>query len=56
MNNYVCSVCGSADIQVRAWIGANDNTVHEWCDEENYRECWCEHCQEITRWEVKNMP
>lgn len=47
---YKCRQCGSTNIQIRAWVGANDNTVHDWCDGENNQECWCEECQKITKW------
>ena len=52
---YRCSKCGSTDIQVRAWIRANDNAVHEWCDDtyNGVFECWCEDCQEMTEVEFK---
>ena len=49
---YKCKKCGSTDIQVRVWVGANDNEIHEWCDDDGLsNQCWCEHCQEITTWE-----
>jgi len=48
---YKCSKCGSTNIQIRAWVGANDNTVHEWCDDDGLNgQCWCEKCQKITSW------
>lgn len=48
---YRCKKCGSTNIQVRAWVGANDNAIHDWCDEDGLsNQCWCENCQEITTW------
>lgn len=49
---YVCKCCGSDRIQVRAWIDANTNQVFEWCDDENYHECFCEDCQDLTEWKA----
>ena len=52
MVKYVCSVCGSDDIEVKAWVKANtpndeDWCVVEWCEDE-IPECWCNDCGEIT--------
>lgn len=49
MEKYVCADCGSEDIEVRAWIGANSGIVHEWCEDE-MPECWCNHCEKTTRY------
>lgn len=49
---YVCKCCGSDRIQVRAWIDANTNQAFEWCDDENYHECFCEDCQDLTEWKA----
>lgn len=53
MSKYVCTECGSDDIEVRAWVGANDNHIDEWVDDENYRECWCRECRDITHWKLE---
>ena len=29
MSKYVCTECGSDDIEVRMWVGANDNIMYE---------------------------
>lgn len=57
MEKYVCKHCGSEHIQIRAWVGANDNQVHEWCEDSavNYHDCWCEDCNDITEWEMKEV-
>ena len=50
MSKYVCSVCGSDDIEVKAWVKPNnEDKVVEWCEDE-IPECWCNNCQEITEW------
>ena len=51
MAKYVCKCCGSENIQIRQWTNPNTNEQFEWCEDENYRECWCEVCQDITEWE-----
>lgn len=50
MTKFVCKFCGSENIQIKAWVGANDNEVHEWCEDDK---CWCENCQDISEWEAK---
>lgn len=50
MAKYVCKCCGSDDIQIRQWVNPNTLEPFEWCDDENYRDCWCEDCQQITQW------
>lgn len=50
MSKYVCTECGSDDIEVRMWVGANDNHIDEWVDDENCLECWCRKCLKITTW------
>lgn len=51
MSKYVCSVCGSDNIEVKAWVKANtlndEECVVEWCEDE-LPECWCNDCQERT--------
>lgn len=49
---YVCKCCGSDRIQVRAWIDANTKQAFEWCEDENYNECFCEECQDLTEWKA----
>lgn len=53
MEKYVCKVCGSENIQIRQWVNPNSNEMFEWVDDENYRECWCEDCNDISEWEMK---
>lgn len=38
-HRYVCSECGSPNIQVQAWVNANTNNA----------ECWCEDCGKHTK-------
>lgn len=49
---FVCSRCGSMDIQIRQWVNPNTDEHHDWCDDDKNEECWCEDCQEITTWEA----
>lgn len=53
---YVCAECGSDDIQIRQWVNPNTLEMYEWCDDENYQDCWCEHCQKITKWKTVEQP
>ena len=41
----VCEICGSRDVQVKAWIDPNTNEICDecWGDKED---CWCCDCQE----------
>lgn len=50
MGKYVCSICGSDDIQVKAWADPNENRIFDWADESD---CWCEKCQDHTPYEYK---
>lgn len=50
MSKYVCNVCGSEDIEVKAWVKPNDNDeVVEWC-EDDIPDCYCNDCQKMTRY------
>ena len=45
---YACNICGSYDIEVKAWVEPNNHDkVVEWCEDE-IPECWCNTCQEMT--------
>ena len=39
-HRYVCSECGSPNIQVQAWVNANTNEYVD--DITDNAECWCE--------------
>lgn len=43
---YCCSVCGSTNIQLQAWIDPNNNKYIEGTEDDV---CWCENCQEHTK-------
>lgn len=45
-HRYVCSVCGSTNIQVQAWVDANTNRYVS--DINDDVECWCEDCGKHT--------
>lgn len=46
-HRYVCSECGSTNIQVQAWVNAN---THEYVDDIiDNAECWCEDCGKHTK-------
>lgn len=46
-HRYVCSECGSPNIQVQAWINANTNEYVD--DIGDSTECWCEDCGKHTK-------
>lgn len=52
MTKYVCKHCGSDDIQVRQWVNPNTLKPFEWCEDANYKECWCENCKNISEWKM----
>ena len=46
-HRYVCSECGSPNVQIQAWVNANTNEyVSDLCDS---GECWCENCEKHTK-------
>lgn len=46
-HRYVCSECGSPNIQVQAWVNANTNEYVD--DIGDSTECWCEDCDKHTK-------
>ena len=46
-HRYVCSECGSPNIQVQAWVNANTNEHVD--DITDNAECWCEDCGKHTK-------
>ena len=47
VSSYVCSECGSPNIQVQAWVNANTNEYVD--DITDNAECWCEDCGKHTK-------
>lgn len=45
-SKYCCSMCGSTNIQIQAWINANTN---EYVDDIGGDECWCKDCGNHTK-------
>lgn len=46
-HRYVCSECGSPNIQVQAWVNANTNEYVS--DLYGSGKCWCEDCGKYTK-------
>lgn len=46
-HRYVCSECGSPNIQVQAWVNANTNEYIDNITDD--AECWCENCMKHTK-------
>ena len=46
-NRYVCSECGSPNVQIQAWVNANTNRYVS--DLYDSGECWCEDCEKHTK-------
>ena len=44
---YVCSKCGSANIQERSWFNPNTGENYGW---DGTDDCYCLDCQELTTW------
>ena len=51
---YVCRECGCEDIEIRAWVKANTDEVIEWVEDDNYGDCWCPNCDDITKYKLIN--
>jgi len=51
----VCRICGSKNIQIRAWVKPNSN--NEYVEDVPTKDCWCEDCHDNTptKWRVKNV-
>lgn len=45
-HRYVCSECGSPNIQVQAWINPNTGQVTNTLES---NDCWCEDCKDRTK-------
>ena len=48
---YVCSKCGSANIQIQMWV--NPNTQEVMNDVNDESECWCEDCLNYEKYLIK---
>lgn len=49
MTKFVCSVCGSSYVQVRAWVDPNIETVKNEemeFDPNESEDCWCQDCED----------
>lgn len=53
MTKYVCKECGSENIQVRLWFNPNTNEAVDWVDDDGSHYCYCEDCNDISEWEMK---
>ena len=45
-SNYVCSECGSDDVQTKYWCDANTLEVKDVIDNLEIDDCWCNKCNE----------
>ena len=44
---WICEQCGGKNIEMKAWIDANDNRVLDLCSSDGYpEEQWCRDCNE----------
>ncbi len=43
---YVCSECGSEDVEIRQWVKPNENDKLAGNDCPEEEDCWCNDCQE----------
>jgi ribosomal protein L44E len=44
----VCAKCGGTNIQVKAWVNANDHKQFISCTEAGTDDNWCDDCEEHT--------
>lgn len=50
ITRFYCKQCGSENIQVLAWYDPNEDRVGDFYNE---CECWCEKCEDRSRWDTK---
>ena len=46
-----CSKCKGKNIEQKAWIDPNDETILDNCSEEEREDNWCRDCQEYINFE-----
>lgn len=46
MKKWVCSNCGSDDVEIQAWINANTNEVTSIGVGNDEDDCWCNNCED----------
>jgi hypothetical protein len=51
---YVCRECCCEDIEIRAWVKVNTDEVIECVEDDNYGDCWCPNCNDITKYKLIN--
>lgn len=60
-NDYklVCSRCGGSNIETKAWVDANDDTVLSACSDGETDDNWCRDCEDhvsfIFDYDYKNQ-
>jgi DNA-directed RNA polymerase subunit RPC12/RpoP len=42
---YVCSECGSSNIEMKAWVNPNTNEIFDTISTDQ-EDCWCNDCEE----------
>ena len=47
---WICSKCKGSNIEVKAWIDANDQTVLD--DTGDIEDTWCRDCEENVEFEL----
>jgi hypothetical protein len=48
---WICNKCKGSNIEVKAWIDANDQTVLDECGDEEYN-TWCRDCEAHTEFDL----
>ena len=47
--SYVCYICGTRDVQIRAWIDANTRRIVDVVSDGEEDDCWCPSCQRTVQ-------
>ena len=46
MKKWICSNCGSDDVEIQAWININTNEVTSIGITNDEDDCWCNKCED----------
>lgn len=53
-STLVCSKCGSENVETKAWVDVNDDTVLDGASEGNIEDNWCRDCEEHVSFMFKH--
>lgn len=44
----ICGICGGYNIETKAWIDPNDETILDNCSDGDSEDNWCRDCEDHT--------